>query len=119
LGLPKSCGSSSYQARAKTVGGAAEKVGIMRLKLGGKFWSLCFQKHLKRRQKVRGFCESPETVGKRIVVDADLDGEELLEVLLHEQLHALFWHLDEEFVAAAGVDLARNLYRLGFRREKE
>jgi hypothetical protein len=91
----------------------------MRLKLGGKFWSLCFQKHLKRRQKVRGFCESPETIGKRIVVDADLDGEELLEVLLHEQLHALFWHLDEEFVAAAGVDLARNLYRLGFRREKE
>ena len=90
----------------------------MRLKLNGKFWSLRFAKNLRKNRNIRGFCESPETKGKRIVVDDSLDGEELLEVLLHEQLHALFWHLDEEFVLAAGAALARTLSRLGYRREK-
>tara|TARA_Y100000034_G_C6875497_1_gene400344 strand:- start:1388 stop:1573 length:186 start_codon:yes stop_codon:yes gene_type:complete len=39
--------------------------------------------------------------------------EELLEVIIHECLHGLFWDLSEESVHQAGLDIAKILTRLG------
>lgn len=78
---------------------------------------------LKKRWKLRftrlkinrGECDSPTTPGKEIRIDSELRGEELLEVVTHEVVHAALWHLDEEYVEATAHDLARILWRLGLR----
>lgn len=54
-----------------------------------------------------------------IELDERLDGEEHLEVLLHESLHALQPHHDEETVARDAVNLARILWVDGYRRLPE
>jgi len=45
-----------------------------------------------------------------------LTGERELEVLIHEMLHACHWDLDEEAITETSEDLARVLFRLGYRR---
>lgn len=78
---------------------------------------------LRRRWKLRftplkinrGECDSPEKPSKEIRVDSRLTGEERLEVVIHEVIHAALWHLDEEYVEATARDLARILWRLGYK----
>ena len=67
--------------------------------------------------QVRGECEPPESKRKEIRVRSTLRGEERLEVVLHECLHAADWHKDEEWVERLAVDLAKILWKLGYRRE--
>jgi hypothetical protein len=55
---------------------------------------------------------------KSIRVDASLAGEERLEVLLHELLHAAGWPIDEGFVTNFAADAAHVLWRLGYREHK-
>lgn len=72
-----------------------------------------------RRRPIRkdqGRCEHPRAPAKEIVVAAGLTGEEELNTTLHELLHAAFWDLDETAIEEAGTDLARALWRLGWRR---
>lgn len=83
----------------------------MRIKVLGKLWDLRFAKNMKER----GECDSPKIPGKEIRVSTRLRGEEKLEVTIHELLHAANWHLDEEWIEAAGRDIARALWRLGYR----
>jgi len=84
---------------------------MKQLTLGGKRWTLRFVEGLA----TRGVCEAPDLPNKEIRIDVELQGEELLEVLIHEQLHALFWYMDEEFVDQGAKDLARSLWRIGYR----
>lgn len=86
----------------------------MRLRLKGRFWDLIFRSGFRRTEGVIGICEAPGVRFKKIIIDADVTGEELLEVLIHEQLHACFWNIDEEDVSESARDIARNLTRLGF-----
>lgn len=65
----------------------------MFIKILGKRWRLQESPQIKDR----GICESPKARRKRILIRPDLEGEERLEVLLHEMLHAAFWHLDEGY----------------------
>jgi hypothetical protein len=44
-----------------------------------------------------------------------LRGEERLEVILHELIHAADWRLDESFVEPFAADAAAALVRLGYR----
>jgi hypothetical protein len=44
-----------------------------------------------------------------------LQGEEKLEVVIHELVHAAGWHIDEEFTEIFAKDVARVLWRLGYR----
>jgi len=44
-----------------------------------------------------------------------LVGERRLEVLIHEMLHACYWDLDEEAIDITARDIARVLFRLGYR----
>tara|TARA_B100001964_G_C14016259_1_gene501693 strand:- start:24 stop:332 length:309 start_codon:yes stop_codon:yes gene_type:complete len=88
----------------------AKRPGI-RVKLRGKSWQLSRTINLK----ARGDVDSPEVSKRRIRISSRVkDGtEELLEVVIHECLHGLFWDLSEEAVQEAGVDLAKILAKLG------
>lgn len=85
----------------------------MRLRILGRFWRLVFVPRLPQRS--RGECDPPSLPGKEIRVVSRLRGEERLEILLHEMLHASQWHLDESYVEAIANDMARALWRLGYR----
>lgn len=77
----------------------------------GKRWNVCFTP----LRKVRGYCQSPDTPNKKLCVDSRLRGEERLEVIIHEAKHAGGWFRSEEFVTQEAKDLARLLWRLGYR----
>lgn len=83
----------------------------MRIDVLGKRWRLRFAPNLKNR----GDCDDPSISNKEIRISSSLVGEEKLEVLVHELVHASNWHLDEKFVAQLAEDLARILWRLGYR----
>ena len=86
----------------------------MHVQLGGKRWELVFRK----LSDCRGACDDPNKVGKKIQIDSDLSGEEELEVLIHEMLHAGNWlHRSEESVTREADEMSRVLWRLGYRRE--
>ena len=63
---------------------------------------------------IRGLCDPPEKKKKAIQIDKKLEGEEKLEVLLHEMLHAGLWDLSEEAVEELATDLARELTKIGY-----
>ena len=87
----------------------------MRVRILGKLWNLRFAPNLANR----GDCDPPTARGKEIRVSSSLRGEERLEVLLHELVHAAGWHIDEEFVGRFAHDTARALWRLGYRNGDE
>lgn len=84
----------------------------MQIRLLGKRWKLRFT----RLQKVAGGCDAPTTPNKEIRIDSHLEGERLLEILIHECRHAADWSRDEEFIAEEAKDMARILWKLGYRR---
>ena len=77
----------------------------------------------KRQRGQWGSCDPPTRSGKTICLDPDPQpkglhlpkGSEKLWLALHEGLHACFWDLDEQAVSETSVDLARFLWRLGYR----
>jgi hypothetical protein len=83
----------------------------MRVKILSKLWNLRFAPNLANR----GDCDAPTARGKEIRVSSGLRGEERLEVVLHELVHAAGWHIAEEFVGQFAHDAARVLWRLGYR----
>ena len=83
----------------------------MSVRLRGKLWRMARSKNLK----ARGDIDSAEVKSRRIRIASRVEDntEELLEVVIHECLHGLFWDMGEEAIHQAGVDLARLLTRLG------
>ena len=86
-----------------------------RVKILDKLWRLRFAPNMANR----GDCDPPSLPGKEIRILSSLRGEERLEVLLHELVHAAGWHIDEGFVAQFAADAARALWRLGYRNKDE
>jgi hypothetical protein len=85
----------------------------MKAKILGRFWQVRFVPNLASR----GYCDPPDKAGKEILVWQGVkEDEELMEVLIHEFTHAADWHKDEEWVEQFGVDLARFLTRMGYKR---
>ena len=84
-----------------------------RIKIRNRFWSLRFLPVLNGMD--RGQCDSPTKRAKAIRIRSDLRGEERLEILIHEMLHAAFWDMDEEPVEESAADIARALWRIGYR----
>ena len=87
----------------------------MRIRILNKRWRLRFAPNLANR----GDCDGPAAKHKEIRVLSGLRGEERLEVLIHEMLHAAGWHIDEAFVEQFARDVARALWRLGYRNGHE
>jgi hypothetical protein len=64
-----------------------------------------------------GTCDSRETKGKKIRVRPSLRGQTELDTIIHELLHASAWDvLDESFVDQTATDIARALYKIGYRK---
>lgn len=53
-----------------------------------------------------------------LIAGRDLDKKVGLETIIHETLHACNWHASEELVETTARDIARFLWRLGYRRKK-
>ena len=83
----------------------------MRVNILGKVWNLRFAPNMANR----GDCDPPNASGKEIRISSTLRGEERLEVLIHELVHAGMWNLDEPFVGQFARDAAHVLWRLGYR----
>lgn len=66
-------------------------------------------------RKVDGDCDPPDRPNKQIRIDSRLRGEKRLEIIIHESKHAGGWFRSEEFVLQESKDLARLLWRLGYR----
>ena len=67
-----------------------------------------------------GFADSPEIVAsapkhREIWINPEAKDMERLETIVHESLHAEFPRMREETVRAAGHNIARLLWRLGYR----
>ena len=84
----------------------------MIVRILGRRWRLVFD----RLRDSRGDCDSPTTPSKSIRIDSRLRGERELEVILHECRHAADWGQSEEYVTEEARDVARILWRLGYRR---
>jgi len=63
-----------------------------------------------------GLCDAPNTKHKTIHMAEGQSPLCELDTAIHEGLHACMWDLDEEAVADSARDLARFLWRLGYRR---
>lgn len=63
-----------------------------------------------------GLTEAPSLKGKRIFLREQLPMKKELDTTIHECLHAADWSKDEEWVEDAAHDIARILWRLGWRR---
>jgi hypothetical protein len=84
----------------------------MRVKVGNKYWNLLFT---ELDEETGGECDSPDTNGKQIRIATDLKKQDELEVIIHELLHAADWSKDEEWVEVIADDIARILWKLGWR----
>ena len=84
----------------------------MQITIRGKRWNLQFR---KLRDGSLGKCDSPEATNKKIVVNPNQSGVDVLGTLIHEMMHAAHWDLDEEAIDTTSVDIARVLWKLGYR----
>jgi hypothetical protein len=90
---------------------------VKSIKLRGKRFKLTKSGSIS--SDTRGFCTDVTEPHRRICLDSKLQGEEELEVYIHEFLHACFWDMDESAIEEAGEDIARALWRLGYRKEEK
>lgn len=86
----------------------------------GKRWRLIFGPLGRHRTddggRVDGWCDDPSRPRKSILIDSRLSGQRELDVLLHEMMHACDWAKDEEFITRQATDIAKVLWKLGYRR---
>lgn len=71
----------------------------------------------RKPPKAHGLCDCPDNPPKlrKIYVNPDSTGEEFLELLLHESLHAEQWYLEEDTVKRIARNLSDLLTKAGYR----
>ena len=89
----------------------------MRVRIRGKHWTLVYTNALPNDADAH--YEAPTTPNKQIRIRPNLSEARRLEMVLHECLHAAFWDLEEEAIESSAEDIARVLWRLGYRQEKQ
>lgn len=77
----------------------------------GRPWTLKWPEEI-RGGACYGLCEHDIHV---IDIEKGLGGKKLLEIVIHEMLHAEFPEEDEKAVTQAAEDTAEALWRVGFR----
>lgn len=89
----------------------------LRVKLAGKYWTI---RHLPARRLGRdvcGLCDDPKRARPEIWLKQSLSEKDMLDTTVHELLHALFPDLSEESVTKAGTEIAKVLWKLGYRKD--
>lgn len=69
-------------------------------------------------ERLHGYCTGPHHKRPHIFINPDLSPKLLMEVVIHESLHACKWGATETDVDETARDLTRLLWRLGYRLEK-
>lgn len=82
----------------------------MRFKLRERWWSIRFT---RLRGRATGWCSADK---REILIHDRLTERKELELTLHELLHGAFESTDEAWVDEAARDMARLLWRLGWRK---
>ena len=85
----------------------------IRVKIMGKVW---WVRRLSQLKGNYGWCDKPCTKNKQIAVYTRLRGLTELDTIIHECLHAGFNDLKEDSIDEFASDLARILWRLGYRK---
>ena len=70
---------------------------------------------VKKLRYKRGYYYPDE---KKIEIDSRLQGEEQLEIYIHEYLHHLQPYLDEDEVGKVSQEMAKYLFDIGYRQTK-
>ena len=85
----------------------------MLVTVNGKRWDMVFAP----LQDCDGQCDAPTDKRKRIKLAPRLkkDPRRLMEVVIHELLHACDWSKAEEWVEPTAEDIARVLWKIGYR----
>ena len=81
----------------------------------GKRWRLRFQ----WMKKFAGHCDGPDVPNKQIIISTGMSEQKELDTIIHEAFHAADFNRREEHVNEFATDLARILWRLGWRKTKE
>ncbi len=97
------------ELQPKSSQGSKSLPKVNTVQVRGKRYKLVFEK----LDGVYGLCEHPETQDKTIRIDSRLRGKKLVEIVLHEVIHASCWDLDEEAVTELARDATHILERLG------
>lgn len=63
-----------------------------------------------------GYCTDRNSKGRHIAVDERAKGRMELDVIIHEMLHACYPDLNEQAINEAATDIAKALWRLGYRK---
>ncbi len=79
----------------------------------GKRWRVRFQ---AIKDKI-GDIDSPNEPDKLLRLCPKTRGLEQMTAAIHEGLHACFWDIDEESIEPSAEDIAKFLWRLGYRKE--
>jgi len=66
---------------------------------------------------IDGDCSDPKSPGRIIRYLVGLKGIRRLDVFIHEMLHACFWDVREEGIEQTATDVARVLWRIGYRND--
>jgi hypothetical protein len=93
----------------------------MHVTIFGKRWKLRFTKLPPEEggYECHGECDPPETRNKEIRIEKRLGEKETLDVIIHEILHASDFYKTEDWIEPVASDIARILWRLGYRRKTE
>jgi hypothetical protein len=87
-----------------------------KIRLLGRVYTLvftCLKKHA-----CLGFCDDPALKRRKIWIETSLRNRRELQILIHEMLHAVDWHKDEDsFIHPVSRDIAKVLWDLGYRRQ--
>ena len=77
----------------------------------GKRWKI-----VPTESQLGGECDPPDKKAREMVIPTEGDTLFDLDCCIHEALHACFWWLEESFVERSATEIARLLWRLGWRK---
>ena len=89
----------------------------MRVDIRGKRWNLEMLDYLPDGSC--GSIDPPDTPQKRIHIGLNQTPLDVLDTIIHECLHAAIPDLDEEAVTETATDIAKVLYRMGYRQKSQ
>lgn len=84
----------------------------MKVRLNGETWRIIRRGRSRGVKKVHGYTLTDK---RAIYLSPQLKGRKLIEIAVHELIHARFIDLDEDSVTEAAEAIALVLHRLGVR----
>jgi len=90
------------------------------IKILGRAWHLRFVSGGEfQMEKQLGECDHPSARNKSIRIANDIDGELLMDTVIHEMTHAAFPMIGEDWVEQFATDVARVVTSLGYARMED